>query len=154
MICLGGFCNGENQVSLVWHLRVNGDLSSNTIIPYSDRAFCGLLPGSARVFGYTLHRGFLNRVYGILQLKYGCSVYHFLWVFLLITQYEMPFITKSETTKRSKDRKINGKCAITTCRRSRVWPVYFIYPHCDNCFDRAPFNIVRDVPALDQLQGA
>ena len=31
-------------------------------------------PGSARVFGYTVYRGFLNRVYGILQLK----VYHFL----------------------------------------------------------------------------
>jgi len=35
-------------------------------------------PGSARVFGYTVYRGFLNRVYGILQLKYGYSVYHFL----------------------------------------------------------------------------
>ena len=34
--------------------------------------------GSARVFGYTVYRGFLNRVYGILQLKYGYSVYHFL----------------------------------------------------------------------------
>ena len=48
--------------------------------------------------------------------------------FLLITQYEMPFINKSEATKRSKDRKIYGKCAINgTNRRSRVWPVYFIY---------------------------
>ena len=36
------------------------------------------LLGSARVFGYTVYRGFLNRVYGILQLKYGYSVYHFL----------------------------------------------------------------------------
>ena len=36
------------------------------------------LSGSARVFGYTVYRGFLNRVYGILQLKYGYSVYHFL----------------------------------------------------------------------------
>ena len=26
------------------------------------------IPGSARVFGYTVYRGFLNRVYGILQL--------------------------------------------------------------------------------------
>ena len=43
--------------------------------------------------------------------------------FLLITQYEMPFINKSEATKRSKDRKINGKCANGTNRRSRVWPV-------------------------------
>ena len=34
--------------------------------------------GSARVFGYTVKRGFLNRVYGILQLKYGYSVYHVL----------------------------------------------------------------------------
>ena len=34
--------------------------------------------GSARVFGYSVFRGVLNRVYGILQLKYGYSVYHFL----------------------------------------------------------------------------
>ena len=47
--------------------------------------------------------------------------------FLLITQYEMPFINKSVATKRSKDRKINGKCTNGTNRRSRVWPVYFIY---------------------------
>ena len=33
---------------------------------------------SARVFGYTVYRGFLNRVYSILQLKYGYLVYHFL----------------------------------------------------------------------------
>ena len=36
--------------------------------------------GSARLFGYTVYRGFLNQVYGILQLKYGYSVYHFLWI--------------------------------------------------------------------------
>ena len=47
--------------------------------------------------------------------------------FLLKTQYEMPFINKSEATKWSKDRKINGKCTNGTSRRSRVWPVYFIY---------------------------
>ena len=47
--------------------------------------------------------------------------------FLLITQYEMPFINKSEVTKRSKDRKIYGKCTNGTNRRSRVWPVCFIY---------------------------
>ena len=35
------------------------------------------ISGSARVLGYTVYRGFLNRVYGILQLKYGYSVYHF-----------------------------------------------------------------------------
>ena len=29
------------------------------------------ISASARVFGYTVYRGFLNRVYGILQLKYG-----------------------------------------------------------------------------------
>ena len=34
--------------------------------------------GSARVFGYSVFRGVLNRVYGILQLKYGYPVYHFL----------------------------------------------------------------------------
>ena len=34
--------------------------------------------GLARVFGYTVYRGFLNQVYGILQLKYRYSVYHFL----------------------------------------------------------------------------
>ena len=47
--------------------------------------------------------------------------------FLLITHYEMPFINKSEATKGSKDRKINGKCANGTNRRSRVWPICFIY---------------------------
>ena len=26
-----------------------------------------------------------------------------------------------------KDRKINGKCTNATNRRSRIWPVYFIY---------------------------
>ena len=36
--------------------------------------------GSARVFRYTVYRGFLNRVYGILQLKDEYSVYHFLWI--------------------------------------------------------------------------
>ena len=30
--------------------------------------------------------------------------------FLLTTQYEMPFMNKSEVTKRPKYRKINGKC--------------------------------------------
>ena len=34
--------------------------------------------GSAWVFGYTVYRGFLNRIYGILQLKDEYSVYHFL----------------------------------------------------------------------------
>ena len=47
--------------------------------------------------------------------------------FLLTTQYEMPFLNKSEATKRSKDRKIYGKCTNGTNRRSRVWPVFFIY---------------------------
>ena len=47
--------------------------------------------------------------------------------FLLITQYEMPFINKSEATERSKDREINGKCSNGTNPTSRVWPVYFIY---------------------------
>ena len=46
---------------------------------------------------------------------------------LLITQYEMPFINKSEATKRSKDRQIYGKCTNGTNRRTRVWPVCFIY---------------------------
>ena len=44
--------------------------------------------------------------------------------FLLITQYEMPFINKSEETKRPKDRKTNGKCTNSTNHRSRVWPVF------------------------------
>ena len=50
--------------------------------------------------------------------------------FLLITHYEIPFINKSEATKRPKDRKIDGKCTNDTHRRSRVWPVYFIYHRC------------------------
>ena len=47
--------------------------------------------------------------------------------FLLITQYEMPFINKSEATKRLKDRKTNGKCTSGMNCRSHVWSVYFIY---------------------------
>ena len=47
--------------------------------------------------------------------------------FLLITQYKMPFINKSEATKRPKGRKINRKCTNGTNLRSRVWPVCFIY---------------------------
>ena len=47
--------------------------------------------------------------------------------FLLITQYEMPFINKSEATKWLKDWKTNGKCTSGMNCRSHVWPVYFIY---------------------------
>ena len=47
--------------------------------------------GSARVFGNTVNRGFLNRVYGILSLNTGIRYITFLnclaLVFLLITQY-------------------------------------------------------------------
>ena len=85
-----------------------------------------------------------------MSLSLNCSAL----VFLRITQYNMPFIDKSAATKRSQDRKINGKCTNATNRRSRVWPVYLIYHHCDNCFDRAPFYIVQDILALNQLQGA
>ena len=47
----------------------------------------------------------------------------------------MPFINKREATKRSKDRKINGKLTNGTNRRSRVWPVYFIYHLLCFCLD-------------------
>ena len=40
--------------------------------------------------------------------------------FLLITQCEMPFINKSEATKRSNDRKINGKCTIFTLAQQNI----------------------------------
>ena len=40
--------------------------------------------------------------------------------FLFITQHEAPFINKSEATKRSRDRKENGKWTNVTNRRSRV----------------------------------
>ena len=40
--------------------------------------------------------------------------------FLFITQNEVPFINKSEATKRSRDRKENGKCSNATNCRSRV----------------------------------
>ena len=49
--------------------------------------------------------------------------------FLLIAISSMPFINKREATKRSEDRKINGKLTNGTNRRSRVWPVYFIDYH-------------------------
>ena len=47
-------------------------------IPKHRHELLKLKSGSARVLGYTVYRGFLNRVYGILQFKYGYSVYHFL----------------------------------------------------------------------------
>ena len=47
--------------------------------------------------------------------------------FLLITQYEVPFINKSEATKRLKDRNENSNCTNTTNCRSRFWPVYFVH---------------------------
>ena len=40
--------------------------------------------------------------------------------FILTTQYEVPFIIKSEATKRSTDRKENDKLTNSTNRRSRV----------------------------------
>ena len=49
----------------------------------TTKFFRGMNPyysGSARVFVYSVFRGVLNQVYGILQLKYGYSVYHFLWI--------------------------------------------------------------------------
>ena len=51
--------------------------------PFYDKAkvqlfFRPQFSGLARVFVYSVFRGVLNRVYGILQLKYGYSVYHFL----------------------------------------------------------------------------
>ena len=39
----------------------------------------------------------------------------------------MLFITRVKQRKRSKDRKINGRCTNGTNRRSRVWPFFFIY---------------------------
>ena len=60
-------------------------------------------------------------------LEIGLTTRSNSYSFLLITQYEMPFINKSEATKRPKDRKINGKCINGMNRRSRVWPVCFIY---------------------------
>ena len=60
-------------------------------------------------------------------LKISLTTWSNGYSFLLITQHEMPFINKSEVTKRPKDRKINGKCTNGTNRRSRVWPVCFIY---------------------------
>ena len=41
---------------------------------YKIKLLFSYLSGQARVLGYTVYRGFLNRVYGILQLKYGYSV--------------------------------------------------------------------------------
>ena len=55
-------------------IRRTGAVSHNRARPFFFNS------GSARVFGYTVYRGFLNRVYGILQLKHGYSVYHFLWI--------------------------------------------------------------------------
>ena len=38
-----------------------------------------IVHGRPGFLGIRLYKGFLNRVYSILQLKYGYSVYHFLW---------------------------------------------------------------------------
>ena len=54
------------------------DISVSGIVHYGSKTRLIHCSGSARVFEYTVYRGFLNRVYGILQLKYGYSVYHFL----------------------------------------------------------------------------
>ena len=63
--------------------------------------------------------------------------------FLIIIQYEMPFINKSEAAKRPKDRTINGKCTNNTNRKSRVWPVSFIYiVRGIACFVRLEFGIL------------
>ena len=43
---------------------------------FSVESHLHIFTGSARVFVYSVFRGVLNRVYGILQLKYGYSVYH------------------------------------------------------------------------------
>ena len=43
-----------------------------------------------------------------------------LFLKLLITQHEVPFINTSEATKRSSNRTANGKCTDVTNRRSRV----------------------------------
>ena len=50
-----------------------------------------------------------------------------LFLKLLITQHEVPFINTSEATKRSSNRTENGKCTAVTNRRSRVGlstPIY------------------------------
>ena len=48
--------------------------------------------------------------------------------FLLITQYEMPFINKSEATKRSNDRNINGKPSVQMGRVEKTDPHSADYP--------------------------
>jgi len=56
----------------------SSSLSRGCVVLSMIGCFQWYYSGSARVFRYTVYRGFLNRVYGILQLKYGYSVYHFL----------------------------------------------------------------------------
>ena len=76
---------------------------------------------------------------------------------LLITQYEMPFINKSETTKRSKDRQMYGKCTNGTIRRSRVWAVCFIYSVASQpSFIRSLvfFFFLRSSPTTESLEQA
>ena len=67
------------------------------------------------------------QTYDLLKFALARSNGSSLSSFLLIPQYEMSFINESEATKRSKDQKINGKYTNGTNRRSRVWPVCFIY---------------------------
>ena len=51
--------------------------------------------------------------------------------FLLITQYEMPFINKSEATKRLNDQKINGKSSVQMARTVGVVFGLSILFNCD-----------------------
>ena len=64
-------------ITLVFNFWKFWTLSLTTVLPCRTTQD---ITGSARVFGYSVFRGVLNRVYGILQLKYGYSVYHFLWI--------------------------------------------------------------------------
>ena len=71
-----------NSFNLRFHprTRFQTDLVQSFVYLNTREQLLYLVSGSARVFGYRVYRGFLNRVYGILQLKYGYSVYHFLWI--------------------------------------------------------------------------
>ena len=85
----GAFClrhRARDPISVAFFDRVALFSDFNHLFELLDLLYIGIMEtyqfpykaGSARVFGYTVYRGFLNQVYGILHLKNGYWVYHFL----------------------------------------------------------------------------
>ena len=73
-----GYTQLTNQYTTDYHTQIDHVYTICATMCTISKYPGVLLSGSARVFGYSVFKGVLNRVYGILQLKYGYSVYYFL----------------------------------------------------------------------------